>query len=79
MGQEGPDWNAVRDTLRRNPKAVVNLHYDEKNALHMACRKNAPLSVLQLIVRQLPGAIKKKDSHGNLPLHYACVSNQSSL
>ena len=72
------DWNVVRNTLRRNPLAALLLELSHGfNSLHQACRKTAPLSVVKLIVRQRPDAIRKNDINGCLPLHIASGSQQS--
>ena len=56
-GQPEPDWNKLCDILRKNPSAVVHVQYDDgSNALHLACGRNAPFKVIQLIVQQHPNA-----------------------
>ena len=60
-GQQEPDWNAVCDTMRKDPRAVARIRlYEGSTALHIACIRNAPLRVVQLMVQQHPHAIKKK-------------------
>ncbi len=43
--------------------------------LHWACMRDAPLDVVQYLVRQNPDSIKGKTRLGQLPLHYAVVAS----
>jgi ankyrin repeat protein len=72
------DWNAIRSILEANPRAASFLQFPNKyNILHFACGNKAPLSVVQLLVQQLPDAVREKTTDGELPLHVACEYKQS--
>ena len=80
LGAAEIDWNAVRDTLEAHPRAALSLHIAKGlNILHLACCRTraAPLSVVELLVRQYPNAIREKDIDGALPLHTVCVKGKA--
>jgi hypothetical protein len=71
----------------RPPEEIVDKLYDaypqgftskesafQRLPLHIACQNNAPLSVIEALLKHdhKNEAIHSKDSLGRLPLHYAC-------
>jgi len=48
----------------------------EKYPLHVACRNNAPISVIQALIKVWPGALQTQ-ADNRLPLHEACTCGRS--
>ena len=44
-------------------------------SLHLACKNNAPLDVVKLLVETYPDAVKENNKREELPLHLACRNN----
>jgi len=59
--------------LFRDP---VETYYYDKYALHVACRNQAPLYVIQALLKAWPGALQFPASN-RLPLHEACMCAKS--
>ncbi len=51
-----------------------DLHDPEREflPLHVACRNNAPISVIRALLKAWPNAVQTRSSEGTLPLHEAC-------
>ena len=66
--------NEIHRIMETNPNYIE----ETKNGmlpLHYACKRNAPLEVLEFLIQQYPASVKEKDNQGKLPLHYACKNN----
>jgi len=45
---------------------------------HVACRTDAPVEVLELLLQEYPGAVRIADNRGSLPMHVACSADAPS-
>jgi len=45
----------------------------KKYALHAACWNNAPISVIQALLKAWPGAVRALADNNHCPLHEACI------
>ena len=72
------DWNLLGSILESNPRAFLPRRFFLLGCsiLYFACKSEAPLSVVELIVLLHPETIKEKNIDGDLPLHVACVCKQ---
>jgi len=64
--------------IEHDPKCTQQSFRDVQ-LLHVACIRNAPLDIIQLLLKLNPDAIRATDPDGMLPLHYACSSPTVSL
>jgi len=67
-------WNAVRASLQKSEVKPVLTIYDEKfcTPLILACKYNAPVDIVELMLSHEPNCCSMPDEDGNFPLHYAC-------
>ena len=72
------DWNLLGSILESNPRAFLPRRFFLLGCsiLYFACKSEAPLSVVELIVLLHPETIKEKNIDGDLPLHVACRNKQ---
>lgn len=52
---------------------------DGRFPLHMACTKNAPLAVVELLVRHYPACVEQTTVDGLLPLHEALLQGSGEV
>lgn len=80
------DWDSVREFFKNPPKeeeslmTVLNSSEDDgETALHIACRKDAPIDIIISITEACgKNAVSKCNAYGNSsPLHHACHYNAS--
>jgi Ankyrin repeats (3 copies) len=71
------DWDKVHQWARECPDVCKEKFRDGSLPLHCACKKNAPLDVIQFLVETWPDAVKDKEKNkcGELPLHWVFSSN----
>lgn len=72
-------WEHVRTYLKSHSidetKAAIETKGEfDTTALHVACRNNPPVDVMDVMVMAAPDMIYWADSFGWLPLHYACAN-----
>jgi len=55
-------------------------HQDNTGALplHVACRTDAPVEILELLLQEHPGAVRIADNSGSLPMHVTCQADAPS-
>ena len=63
-------WRILFHTL--DTELIHNRDDEGKLPIHIACRKNAPVEVLSMIVEVDPATLHIPDSTGALPLHECC-------
>ena len=58
-------------------RSVSRHDYFMRNALHIACANNAPVSIVELLIHIYPGAMNERDKSGRLPFHTACAHHRN--
>ena len=77
------DWDDIRVFLRSNPTEVTKACAEyqgelETSSLHVACKNNPPLDVIQALYEASPEAVEWIDAFVWLPLHYAAANGASA-
>lgn len=72
-------WDLVREWLRMHSieetKEAVEFKGEfDTTALHVACRNQPPVDIVEIMLMVAPDMIFWADSFGWLPLHYACAN-----
>ena len=77
------DWDDIRVFLRSNPTEVTKACAEyqgelETSSLHVACKHNPPLDVIQALYEASPETVEWIDAFVWLPLHYAAANGASA-
>jgi len=72
-------WEEVRLWLRSHTEQQTRdaalLPGDHRTtALHLVCRNNPPIDVVEIFMNAAPDSVRLADAFGWLPLHYACAN-----
>mmetsp|Transcript_21836 Transcript_21836/g.31621 ORF Transcript_21836/g.31621 Transcript_21836/m.31621 type:complete len:778 (+) Transcript_21836:125-2458(+) len=72
-------WEEVRLWLRshtaQQTRDAALLPGDHRTtALHLVCRNNPPIDVVEIFINAAPDSVRLADAFGWLPLHYACAN-----
>jgi len=71
------DWEGVRNFFRRLPGASRERRPNGNSALHEVCKRQPPISVIDVLLEAHEDAIRWHGEYGYLPLHFACTSGAS--
>jgi ankyrin repeat protein len=74
---EHQDFETVLTRTKGNADEAYCLDDHDSTPLHIACWSNPPLEVVRVLIEAYPQGLKKKDVHGDTPLHIA-VSNPAT-
>jgi len=75
-------WNQVRQWFIDHSQqditdaAILQGSYGI-TALHLVCRNDGPIDIVNTLVSSAPSALEMLDTHGWLPLHYAAANGAS--
>lgn len=72
-------WDAVPVLVDAWPPAVKVKRMDGSHVLHLAVHHHAPLHIVQLLVAKHPESVRKKGTHGWLPLHRAVMQGRLDI
>ena len=71
------DLDSLAAIIKENPEVINGKGGQQKRTLLHRCARNSLLCHVQLLLEN--GAEQKMDIHGNLPLHYACISGNVDI
>jgi ankyrin repeat protein len=69
-------WTIER-IIRKRPAVLTAVDGNYRTPLHAACREDAPLEVIQILLHYGREAAQMIDFRGNMPLHRACQNSKS--
>ena len=67
-----PSFEVVKTIFDIKSNVVTFTDVNTNLPLHDACRSNADISIIDLLLTAFPDGVKKKGKNRNLPLHMAC-------
>jgi Ankyrin repeats (3 copies) len=75
-----PSQRIVKHVVEKTPtSSLLKQDASGRTPLHLAIRKTSlPFELVQLIIKRGPGALRKADKCGLLPLHVALASRRTS-
>jgi len=66
------NWSSVLHLSKTSPHLAKYTGPDRWTALHHACNRRPPASVVEALLRAYPDALVEQDQKGWTPLHHAC-------